>query len=96
MTLLPNTHIFFVEKMREAFALVKCFMTLLPNTHIFFVEKMREAFALQNFSHFFNKKYWHIQMKWVLISCAMPSEPGCSKLTMLLINVLLKFQTLIS
>ena len=34
--------------------LVNCFMNLLQNTMIFFVEKMR------SFSHFFNKKYWHI------------------------------------
>ena len=37
--------------------LVKCFTTLCPNTLIFFVEKMKEALS---FSHFFNKKYWHI------------------------------------
>ena len=40
--------------------LVKCFMTLKPTTLIYFFEKMRKAFALQSFSHFFNKKYWHI------------------------------------
>ena len=27
---------------------------------IFFVENMREAFAMQSFSHFSNKKYWHV------------------------------------
>ena len=53
--------------------LVKCFRTLKTTTLIFFVEKMREAFAVRSFctakashlhcksfSHFFNKKYWHI------------------------------------
>ena len=36
--------------------LVKCFITLYPNTLIFLLKKTREAC----FSHFFNKKYWHI------------------------------------
>ena len=42
--------------------LIKCFRTLKQNTLKYFDEKMREAFAVQckSFSHFFNKKYWHI------------------------------------
>ena len=40
--------------------LVKCYMIFKPNTLNFFVEKMREVLHCKSFSHFFNKKYWHI------------------------------------
>ena len=50
-TLFPNTLIFFVEKMREAFALQK---------PLIFFQQMREAFALQKPLTFFQQKYWCI------------------------------------
>ena len=40
--------------------LVKCFMTLYPNTLIFLLEKWEKLLHGKSFSHFFNKKYWHI------------------------------------
>ena len=40
--------------------LVKCFMTLQPKTLIFCVEKWEKLLHCKSFSHFFNKKYWHI------------------------------------
>ena len=52
---LPKILIFFVEKMREAFALQKL-LTFFQQKILFFVEKMREAFALQKLLTFFQQK----------------------------------------
>ena len=40
--------------------LIECFTTLERKTLIFFVEKM-------SFSHFFNKNYWHIILRYQLL-----------------------------
>ena len=44
--------------------LVKCFMTFLPNnyTDIFLLKKCEKLELCKSFSHFFNKKYWHISV----------------------------------
>ena len=42
--------------------LIKCFILYyqLPHILIFFVEKCFQLLQCKSFSHFFNKKYWHI------------------------------------
>ena len=71
----------------------------------FLLKKWEKLLHCKSFSQFFNKKYWHIReinfwkfnetLTNDVVSFEQPG-PGCSKLTMSLVNVSLKFQTLFS